>query len=62
MFRHSGYWSRPELEGANTILPKGHFSCFAEFAAVLQNEAIQESGGAKVKVLCGTPGVRDIGL
>lgn len=38
------------------------FSSFAEFAAILQNEAFQESGGAKVKVLYGTPGVRDIGL
>lgn len=35
---------------------------FAEFAAILQNEAVQKSGGAKVKVLCGTSGMHDIGL
>lgn len=37
-------------------------SSFAEFAAILQNEAIQQSGGGKVKVLCGTSGMCDIGL
>lgn len=38
------------------------FSSFAEFTAILQNEAIQESGGGKVKVLYGTSGMCDIGL
>lgn len=38
------------------------FSSFAEFAAILQNEAMQDTGGAKVKVLCGTSGICDIGL
>lgn len=38
------------------------FSSFAEFAAILQNEAVQESGGTKCKVLCGISGMRDIDL
>lgn len=38
------------------------FSSFAEFAAIFQNEAIKESGGDKVKVLCGTSNTCDIGL
>lgn len=38
------------------------FNSFAEFAAVLQNEAMRESVGAKVKVVCGTSGMCDIGL
>lgn len=38
------------------------FSSSAEFAAILQSWNIQESGDAKVKVSCGTPGVCEMGL